>query len=123
MAGAMPARTSSVTARNISSLRSVELRAGEQYDANVRPLDLTLMNTRVFLRIAAISAFGFGAVALAQSATPKAQSSEPNAVVTVYKDPNCGCCKLWVEHLRKHAFTVVAKDTSDVAPIKRLGRV
>ena len=100
------------------------MRAGEQYDANVRPLDLTLMNTRVFLRFAAICALGFGPAAQAQNAaTPKAQSSELKATVTVFKDPNCGCCKAWVEHLRKHAFTVVAKDTSDVATFKRSGRV
>lgn len=43
--------------------------------------------------------------------------------VTVYKDPNCGCCKDWVEHLREHAFKVTVKDTSDVASIKRSGRV
>lgn len=43
--------------------------------------------------------------------------------VTVFKDPNCGCCKEWVEHLRRHAFKVVAKDTSDVSGIKRSGRV
>jgi hypothetical protein len=43
--------------------------------------------------------------------------------VTVFKDPNCGCCKDWVEHLRKHAFKVVAKDTSDMSGIKRSGRV
>ena len=43
--------------------------------------------------------------------------------VTVFKDPHCGCCKEWIEHLRKHAFSVTAKDTSDVASIKRSGRV
>jgi len=57
----------------------------------------------------------------AQSAAP--DRSTPVATVTVYKDPNCGCCKEWIEHLRKHAFNVVAKDTSDVSGIKRSGRV
>jgi hypothetical protein len=46
-----------------------------------------------------------------------------SAVVTVFKDPNCGCCREWIEHLRKHAFTVTARDTSDVSGIKRSGRV
>lgn len=50
-------------------------------------------------------------------------SNAPAASVTVFKDPNCGCCKDWVEHLRKHAFKVVAKDTSDMSGIKRSGRV
>lgn len=52
-----------------------------------------------------------------------AARSTPVASLTVYKDPNCGCCKEWIEHLRKHAFKVVAKDTSDVSGIKRSGRV
>lgn len=55
----------------------------------------------------------------AQSPATKA----PAASVTVFKDPNCGCCKDWVEHLRKHAFRVVARDTNDMSGIKRSGRV
>lgn len=43
--------------------------------------------------------------------------------VTVFKDPNCGCCKSWVEHLRKHGYDVVTHDTSDVSGVKRTGRV
>lgn len=43
--------------------------------------------------------------------------------ITVFKDPNCGCCTKWVEHLRKHAFDVAARDTSDVAAVKRAGRI
>ena len=26
--------------------------------------------------------------------------------MTVHKDPNCGCCTAWVEHMRKAGFTV-----------------
>jgi hypothetical protein len=47
----------------------------------------------------------------------------PAVNVTVFKDPNCGCCKSWVEHLRKHGFSVVVRDTSDVGGAKRAGRV
>jgi len=45
------------------------------------------------------------------------------ATITVFKDPNCGCCKSWVEHLRKHGFTVIARDTADVDAVKRTARV
>ena len=58
----------------------------------------------------------------AQSA-PADRASPAGAAVTVFKDPNCGCCSAWIEHLRKHAFKVTARDTSDVASIKRSGRV
>jgi hypothetical protein len=47
----------------------------------------------------------------------------PSINVTVFKDPNCGCCKSWVEHLRKHGFSVIVRDTSDVSGAKRAGRV
>jgi hypothetical protein len=38
--------------------------------------------------------------------------------ITVYKDPDCGCCKNWVEHLRKHGYHVVTHDTRDMASVK-----
>jgi len=43
--------------------------------------------------------------------------------VTVYKDPNCGCCKLWIDHLKRHGFQVTARDTSDLDGVKRVARV
>lgn len=38
--------------------------------------------------------------------------------VTVYKSPTCGCCKRWVDYMRRHGFRVVSKDTSDVGAVK-----
>ncbi|MDP2258591.1 MAG: DUF411 domain-containing protein [Caulobacter sp.] len=37
-------------------------------------------------------------------------ASAASQAITVYKDPGCGCCTVWVEHLRKAGFaaTVVA---------------
>lgn len=46
-------------------------------------------------------------------------ASAKKPVITVYKDPSCGCCKNWVEHLLKHGYRVNAKDTTDMAAIKR----
>jgi hypothetical protein len=39
--------------------------------------------------------------------------------IEVWKDPNCGCCKNWIEHMQKHGFTVVIHDTPDVTPVKQ----
>jgi hypothetical protein len=39
--------------------------------------------------------------------------------ITVYKDPSCGCCKKWIEHLVKHGYRVDAKDTPNMTEIKR----
>jgi hypothetical protein len=71
--------------------------------------------------------FALALVAMVAGAAPTHAQNAKEAVfspaVTVFKDPNCGCCKEWIEHLRKHAFKVTSKDTSDVAAIKRSGRV
>ncbi|WP_353150330.1 DUF411 domain-containing protein [Pollutimonas bauzanensis] len=38
--------------------------------------------------------------------------------ITVYQDPNCGCCSGWVEHMRESGFTVKAIKTVDMATVK-----
>ena len=38
--------------------------------------------------------------------------------VQVYKDPTCGCCALWVEHLRKAGFTATVTDVEDMNAVK-----
>jgi hypothetical protein len=63
------------------------------------------------------------AALVASAAAPSEHSLAPRTRITVFKDPNCGCCKSWVEHLRKHGFDVVTRDTSDVVPTKRTARV
>lgn len=40
--------------------------------------------------------------------TPMAQSKP--APVTVYKDPSCGCCAKWVDHLRQQGFATTTKE-------------
>ena len=39
--------------------------------------------------------------------------------ITVYKDPNCGCCKKWIEHLVRNGYRVDAKDTPGMSEIKQ----
>lgn len=42
--------------------------------------------------------------------------------ITVYQDPNCGCCHGWVEHMRESGFDVTAIHTADMSSVKqRLG--
>jgi hypothetical protein len=68
--------------------------------------------------------FRFFALAVCAAALSVATAAAPSVTpvrkptITVYKDPNCGCCKNWIEHLRKHGFTVDAKDTPDMNTIK-----
>ena len=44
-------------------------------------------------------------------------------VIEVYKDPSCGCCSKWVEHLRQHKFAVRTTDTNDLEAVKAAHRV
>src|SRR3546814_5410745 len=41
-----------------------------------------------------------------------------NESITVYQDPNCGCCSGWVEHMRASGFMVKAIKTDDMTSIK-----
>jgi hypothetical protein len=78
------------------------------------------MNPGLLLRVGSLALLA--ALTSASAPVPVSLHPAPTAI-TVFKDPNCGCCKEWVEHLRKHAFAVTAKDTSDVSGIKRAARV
>ena len=53
--------------------------------------------------------------------TLRSRAQTPVAI-EVYKDPNCGCCNGWVDHLRRNGFVVSAIDTKGLQAIKvRLG--
>ena len=66
------------------------------------------LTRRGVLIVAAASLFQF------QNA---AAAAEP--VITVHKDPNCGCCSGWVQHLQKGGFPTKVMETSDLDAVKR----
>ena len=39
--------------------------------------------------------------------------------VQVYKNPSCGCCAAWVEHLQAAGFSVDVTEMEDTAPIRK----
>ena len=41
------------------------------------------------------------------------------SIITVYKNPSCGCCDKWVEYLRAKGFEVKTFNRSDTASIKQ----
>lgn len=56
----------------------------------------------------------------AEAAAPVPSHGLPLAVV--HKSPSCGCCGLWVDHLKRAGFPVQVQDSEDVVPVKhRLG--
>jgi len=71
------------------------------------------MKTRIsiFLLVTAVTCLLVGAQASAETRQPAAQ-------ITVYKDKSCGCCGHWIDHLRAEGFEVIAKDSTRMAEIK-----
>jgi hypothetical protein len=59
------------------------------------------------------SAIGCG-IAAALPAITRADAPS----ITVYKDPSCGCCTKWVEHLRTAGFRPAVHDRSDMDALK-----
>ncbi len=74
---------------------------------------------RHFIASSAASAFAtlfVGKSAFAQLATD-GEFAPP--VITVYKDPSCGCCEKWCRHLASNGFVVQPQDVKDVDAIKK----
>ena len=48
-----------------------------------------------------------------------AELATAKPTVHVWRDPTCGCCAGWVEHLRAAGYPVEVEDTPDLAAVKR----
>lgn len=62
--------------------------------------------------------------ATSRPATPAAKgattpASQALPLVVVHKSPTCGCCGLWVEHLRRAGFPVEVREVDDLGPVKQ----
>lgn len=55
---------------------------------------------------------------MALAAVPAAQA-QLKPLVTVYKNPACGCCGEWEKHMRASGFRVETNAVADVTPLKR----
>lgn len=63
-----------------------------------------------------------GLMAAAIVASPAVAVQAEQAAITVYRDPSCGCCASWVQHLRDAGFTVQVEETANLDAIRtRLG--
>lgn len=63
-------------------------------------------------------------VAMAVAGAPGAPNDGAPAplALTVYKDPQCGCCEQWVAHMAAAGFRPAVHDVGDLAAVKaRLG--
>lgn len=70
---------------------------------------MTFWNRRNFLAVVPAAL-----IACSAQATP--------AEIVVHKTPSCGCCNLWIDHVREAGFQVRAVEVDDTTPIAaRLG--
>ncbi|RQH11044.1 DUF411 domain-containing protein [Bradyrhizobium sp. RP6] len=62
------------------------------------------------------------AAAAAGLARPAVAAQAEETTVTVHRDPSCGCCAGWVQHLRDAGFVVQVEETADLDAVRnRLG--
>lgn len=81
---------------------------------------------RAFLSALVVGAVGTALVAVKTAAAQArdASSNPPTlppgvpTAITVYKDPNCGCCKAWVKHIQAAGFVATVRDTTDMTTVK-----
>ena len=51
-------------------------------------------------------------------ALPSTAHADAAPAITVYKDPSCGCCTKWVEHLRAAGLKPSVRDRTDMDALK-----
>ena len=76
------------------------------------------MNSLLLTRRAALA--GLVSSVVTVHARPSRAQTLPKVVVT--KDPSCGCCSGWADHIRAAGFPVEIKETAEINRLKaRLG--
>lgn len=67
---------------------------------------------------AATPAANAGAPAPAQAPMHSPVPDAGSGLLVVHKNAHCGCCVVWIEHMRKAGFAVQVHDHEDMGPIK-----
>lgn len=73
------------------------------------------------LRRQLITALPLLAAALAAPRLVRAATAIATTPVEVWKDPSCGCCHDWIEHMQANGFSFTVHDTGNNAVRSRLG--
>ena len=68
------------------------------------------MKRRYFLTLLTAAAAALSLPVVAKQALPQVQ---------VFKDPNCGCCGVWVEHMKDAGFSVTVTEVDDTSVARR----
>jgi hypothetical protein len=70
------------------------------------------------MQITRRKAIGFGAALPLLALVERAQAAAGAPKITVTKDPSCGCCGSWVDHLKADGFAVEVAETAAVNRVK-----
>lgn len=60
-----------------------------------------------------------GALAMSFLSGVPALAATPLPPVEVFKNPSCGCCGAWVDHLKQAGFQVKVTEVSDTAVVRK----
>ncbi len=63
------------------------------------------------------------ALVAALAVSPAGAQAPAAPRVTVFKSPTCGCCRNWVEHMKKAGFDLQVNDVPNVGDVKAANHV
>jgi hypothetical protein len=55
---------------------------------------------------------------VATAVLPRLLVAQSQPSLLVYKDPSCGCCTKWVDHMQENGFAVSVQHTTNMGQIK-----
>lgn len=86
------------------------------------PLPRAIASCLLALVVTACSQAVTTSIESAHAAPPRQAVEATTPKIIIHRDAYCGCCHLWVEHLRKEGFTVDDRVEEAMSPVKeRLG--
>jgi hypothetical protein len=66
---------------------------------------------------------GLAALTLVVALTSNAIDAQKPIPVQVFKEATCGCCSVWVEHLRRNGFAATSENVADMQTVKDIYKV
>lgn len=63
------------------------------------------------------------ALALIMTLTSGGVEAQRPIAIQVFKEVTCGCCSVWVEHLRRNGFAPTAENVQDMPAVKGVYKV
>ena len=74
----------------------------------------------LYRSILVLLVFSFAFKSFAENVWDKpSPTSEEPIEITVYRSPSCGCCGIWLDHIKSHHFVVTDVPTENVDSIKQ----